>query len=154
MKKRKKKLVCGLDLGAARVGVAVSDESGALAFPRGALAARPRPALLAALEALVRDEGVSRFIVGLPLDARGDEGDAARKITEIAQQIADTTGCDVELWDERLTTVEASRRLAEAEVFGKKAKAHVDETAAVLILQSWLDAQRRPRPGGARGGEE
>ncbi len=123
------------------MGVAISDELGALAHARGVLPARPRPALLEALTALVKDEGVRRFVVGLPLDAKGGEGDAARKATEIAQQIADATGCDVELWDERLTTVEASRRLAEADVRGKKARAHVDETAAVLILQSWLDAQ-------------
>ena len=131
--------ICALDLGGARVGVALSDDLGLMAHPRGTIAARPEPELLAALAALVRDEEVARFVVGLPLDMKGGEGDAARKARALAQKIADRTGRDVELWDERLTTVEANKRLAASEVRGKKAREHVDEVSAVLILQAWLD---------------
>lgn len=94
------------------------------------------------LKDMVAAEDVERFIVGLPLDMKGGEGDAARKAREIAQQIADATGCDVELWDERLSTVQAARELRASEVTGKKAKGRIDEAAACMILQAWLDQPR------------
>jgi putative holliday junction resolvase len=140
---------CALDLGAVRVGVAVDDELGSMAHPRGTLDGRNRKALLAAVQELAEREGVVRFVVGLPLDMRGTEGLAARGARVIAQQLADATGREVELWDERLTTVQAQRSLAASEVRGKKAKARIDEAAACAILQSWLDARnarRRQRP--------
>jgi putative Holliday junction resolvase len=133
---------CGLDLGAARVGVAVSDELGLYAHPRKTLDARDRKGLLRALADLVRDEEIERFVIGLPLDMKGGEGEAARKARDLARAIADATGIEVELWDERLTTTEARRALEASEVRGKKAKAAIDAAAAVVILQSWLDAHR------------
>ena len=133
--------ICALDLGAARVGVALSDDLGLMAHPRGALAARPRPKLLAALKELVASEGVERIVVGFPLDMRGTEGEAARRARDIAQQIADATECDVELFDERLTTVQAQRALTASEVRGQKARDRIDEASAVEILQAWLDAR-------------
>jgi putative Holliday junction resolvase len=131
--------VCALDLGAVRVGVAMDDELGLLAHPRGVLAARPRPAFLEALCALVRDENVTRIIVGLPLDMRGTEGEAARRARDLAQAIADATGCDVELFDERLTTAQAQRALTASGLKRERARARIDEAAAVAILQAWLD---------------
>lgn len=133
--------ICALDLGAARVGVALSDDLGIMAHPRGALAARPRPKLLAALKEIVTTEGVSRIVVGFPLDMRGTEGEAARRARGLAQEIADATDCDVELFDERLTTVQAKRALTASEVFGQKARERIDEASAVEILQAWLDAR-------------
>lgn len=140
-----RKAVCALDLGAARVGVAVTDELGMMAHPRGALAAKPRPALLGALKELVAEENVGRIVIGLPLDMRGTEGEAARRAREMAQQIADATGCEVELFDERLTTVQAQRALTASGVKGKKARARIDEASAVAILQAWLDARATRR---------
>jgi putative holliday junction resolvase len=131
--------VCALDLGGARVGVAVADELGLYAHPRGVLAAKPRPKLLEALARLVAEERIELIVVGLPLDMKGIEGDAARGARLLAQDIADATGCDIELWDERLSTVQARRALAASEVHGKKARARIDEASAVEILQSWLD---------------
>jgi len=83
--------------------------------------------------------------VGLPLDMKGGEGDAARKARVIAQEIADATGRDVELLDERLTTVQARRALEASEVHGRKQKALIDEASATAILQAWLDARRKMR---------
>jgi putative holliday junction resolvase len=137
--------ICALDLGAARVGVALSDELGMMAHPRGALAARPRPKLLEALKEIVAAEGIARIVVGFPLDMRGTEGEAARRAREIAQQIADATDCDVELFDERLTTVQAQRALTASEVRGQKARDRIDEASAVEILQAWLDARASRR---------
>ena len=131
------------------MGVAIDDELGALAHPRGALAAKPEPALFAELVKLARESSVGRFVVGLPLDMKGGEGDAARKARAFAQRLADATGLDVELWDERLTTTEARRALAAAGLrertnkrSGRSIRAHVDEASAVALLQSWLDAHR------------
>ena len=136
---------CALDRGRARVGVAIDDELGAVAPPRATLDGPDRKALLAALRALADDEGIVRFVVGLPLDMRGTEGLAARAARSTAQQIADATGRAVELWDERLTTVQARRSRAASDVHGKKARARIDAAAACAILQAWLDARRRAR---------
>ena len=145
-----KRRICALDLGAARVGVALSDDLGLMAHPRGVIAARPRPKLLEALKELVTSEDVGRFVVGFPLDMRGTEGEAARRARAIAQDIADATSCDVELFDERLTTVQAQRALTASEVFGQKAKDRIDEASAVEILQAWLDARAARRKRGKR----
>jgi putative Holliday junction resolvase len=128
-----------------RVGVAVDDELGLLAHPRGVIDGRRRSDLLAALRSLADTEDIGRFVVGLPLDMTGGEGDAARHAAEMAQQIADFTGLPVDLLDERLSTVQAARSLAQSEVRGAKAKGRIDEAAACVILQTWLDARRARR---------
>jgi putative Holliday junction resolvase len=137
-----------LDLGSARVGVAIDDDLGSMAHPRGVLDGKDRGKLMRALKDLTAAEQVTRFVVGLPLDMKGGEGDAAKKARVIAQEIANATGCDVELWDERLSTVQAARELRASEVRGKKAKQRIDEAAACMILQAWLDQGR------ARGGSD
>jgi putative Holliday junction resolvase len=139
--KRDPERSCALDLGAVRVGVAVSDDLGMYAHPRGTLPGRPRAKLLRALVTLVEEEGISRIVVGLPLDMKGEEGERARKTRATAQAIADATSREVELWDERLTTVQARDSLRMAEVTGPRAAARIDEASAVTILQSWLDAR-------------
>jgi putative Holliday junction resolvase len=140
---------CGLDWGEARVGVAIDDELGALAHPRGALPAKPEKDLFAELVKLAHESSVRRFVVGLPLDMRGGEGDAAKKARAFAQRLADATGLEVELWDERLTTTQARRALADAGLRertkkrgGRSIRTRVDEAAAVALLQSWLDSRR------------
>lgn len=144
----RKRRVCALDPGAVRIGVALADDLGLMAHPRGVLAAKPRPKFLEALVELVREEEIGRILVGLPLDMRGTEGEAARRVRDLAQAIADATNVDVELVDERLTTVEAQRALTASERKGEKARARIDEAAAVAILQHWLDrraARRKKR---------
>jgi len=127
------------------VGVAIDDELQSMAHPRGVLDGRDQKALLVSLRTLADDQKIVRFIVGLPLDMKGGEGEPARKARALAQRIADATGREVELWDERLTTVQARRSLAASEVHGKRAKALIDEASACTILQAWLDR----RGGGA-----
>ncbi len=135
----------GIDLGEVRVGLAVSDELGMMAHPRPALDGRNPKALLAELTRIRDEEGIDRFIVGLPLDMRGTEGRAANKARRFAEALAHATGCEVELVDERLTTVEATRRLREAGLNAKRGRAHVDSASAAVLLQAWLDQ----RQGGA-----
>lgn len=127
------------------MGVAISDDLGLMAHPRGVLAAKPRTKLIEALAELVREEGIVRIVVGLPLDLRGTEGEAARRVRYLAQAIADATNVAVELVDERLTTVQAQRALTASELKGEKARARIDEASAVEILQAWLDARAARR---------
>ena len=133
--------VAAIDLGKARVGVAVADELGVCAHPRAPLDGRRRAAVLDALAALAREEGVTRFLVGLPLELDGREGPAARRAMEFAQALADAAGVAVELVDERLSTVEASRRLREGGTDSRRARPRIDGAAAALLLQAWMDRQ-------------
>jgi putative holliday junction resolvase len=140
----------GVDVGKVRVGVALSDPDGILASPlvtvsrdMGA-AADSVPADIAELARLVREHEAVQVVVGLPVRLDGSEGIAAIDIRAYAERLARAVGhVPVILADERMSTVVASRRLAERGVRGKRQRAVVDQAAAVEILQSWLDAQRR-----------
>jgi putative Holliday junction resolvase len=140
----------GVDVGKVRVGVALSDPDGILASPlvtvprdMGA-AADSVPADIAELVRLVREHEAVQVVVGLPVRLDGSEGAAAIDIRAYAERLARAVGhVPVILADERMSTVVASRRLAERGVRGKRQRAVVDQAAAVEILQSWLNAQRR-----------
>ena len=134
--------VAAIDLGKRRVGLAVSDELGLLAHPRSALEGGNEKRLLEQLSALVEEEGVIRFLVGHPLSMSGRGGVAAQRAARFCQRLANATGVDVELVDERLTSHEAARRLTEAGASKAEARARVDGEAAAIILQQWLDAHR------------
>jgi putative Holliday junction resolvase len=134
--------VAALDLGTVRVGVSISDDLGIMAHPRPALDARNRKSLLEAVAAFAREEDIERFIVGLPLDDRGEQGPAAHKALAFAEQVHQTTRIPVDLWDERFTTVEAHRKLREGGRNARAARARVDSAAACIMLQAWLDRHR------------
>ncbi|HLM75476.1 MAG TPA: Holliday junction resolvase RuvX [Polyangiaceae bacterium] len=139
--------VLAIDFGKARAGIAVSDELGMYAHARPALDAKNRKALLAALTGIIRDEGITRILIGLPLELSGDRGPAARRALQFAQEIADASGLEVELIDERLSTVEAGRQLRASGVDSRKQRALVDGVAASVLLQSWLDGRRPDTEG-------
>jgi putative Holliday junction resolvase len=140
--------VVGLDFGRARVGVAVSDELGLLAHPRAPLDGKNPKQLLRALGELARAEGAVRFVVGLPLEMSGQSGPAARRVAHFCAQLAENTGLEVELVDERLTSVQATRQLAASGTRRRRIAAKVDSESAAIMLQQWLDAHRDP---GERG---
>ena len=140
----------GVDVGKVRVGVALSDPDGILATPVATLArdmgaaADSVPADIAELARLVTEHEAVQVVVGLPVRLNGSEGTAAIDIRAYADRLARAVGhVPVVLADERMSTVVATRRLAERGVRGKRQRAVVDQAAAVEILQSWLDAQRR-----------
>ncbi len=141
--------VAALDYGKARIGIAVSDDLGLLAHPRRPLDARRPMDVERALVSLVREDGVSRFLVGLPKNLSGTDGTFAESARAFAQRVADVTGCEVELVDERWTTVAAQRALRESGVSAKKERPLVDGVAASLMLQAWLDRARVEARGGA-----
>jgi putative pre-16S rRNA nuclease len=140
--------IAAIDLGAARVGLAISDELGLLAHPRPHLSGKDRPALLAALVAFAREEGVERFLVGLPRRLDGSSGIEARQAQRFALELERRSRLPVELVDEWLSTRQASARLREAGVNQQKARSRIDSAAAAVMLQSWLDghAARRHEP--------
>ena len=142
MAKREVPKVAAVDLGKARVGLAMTDELGLMAHTRPALDGRNKKAMLASLAELAREEGIALFLVGLPLEMTGVEGPAARRAREIAAELADASGVPVELWDERLTTVEASRRLRAGGVRSREQKSRIDGAAAAVMLEAWLAARR------------
>ncbi len=135
---------CAFDYGTVRVGVAVVDELGLLAHPRPALPGRDRAALLQAICELVRDESIEHIVVGLPLDMKGTESGSAKAVRVFATEIANATGLSVELWDERLSTTQAHRAMAE-HTTTRQRKTRVDSAAACIVLQAWLEAQRGRR---------
>ena len=139
----------GVDVGKVRVGVALCDPDGILATPLVTVsrdlgaAADSVPADIAELVRLVGEHEVVQIVVGLPVRLNGAEGAAAIDIRAYAERLARAVQVPVVLTDERMSTVVATRRLAERGVRGKRQRAVVDQAAAVEILQSWLDAQRR-----------
>lgn len=140
----------GVDVGQVRVGVARSDPHGVLATPLVTLArdltAAPDavPSDMAEVAALIAEHECVEVVVGLPVNLAGQLGPAARNVKAYADRLADVIApVPVTLTDERMSTVVASRRLAERGVRGKRQRAVVDQAAAVEILQSWLEAQRR-----------
>ena len=140
----------GVDVGKVRVGVALSDPDGILATPLATVsrdlgaAADSVPADIAELVRLVTEHEAVQIVVGLPIRLNGIEGPAAIDIRAYAERLARAVGrVPVVLADERMSTVVATRRLTERGVRGKRQRAVVDQAAAVEILQSWLDAQRR-----------
>jgi putative Holliday junction resolvase len=125
--------------------VAARDPGGVLASPLATLARDPRGvADLDKLARLVADREAVEVVVGLPRSLSGKSGPAARSAREYAEALASRIHpVPVRLSDERLTTVAATRRLAEGGIRGRKGRQVVDRSAAVLILQGWLDAARR-----------
>jgi putative Holliday junction resolvase len=133
--------VIGLDLGDARIGVAVSDDDRRMAVPLGTIHTGA-PADLKAVAALVEEQAATLVVVGLPLSMSGESGPAALKAESFAGALRSILGVPVELQDERLSTVEAERGLRDAGVTGRERRKVVDRTAATVILQAWLDATR------------
>ena len=134
--------VLGIDLGGARIGVAISDPDRRLAVPIGTVAVGQPPGELRAVAELVRSNDVTAVVVGWPRSLSGDDGPAAMQATAFAEGLRAVLDVPVQLQDERLSTVEAERALREAGVTGRRRRDVVDQTAATVILQSWLDAAR------------
>jgi putative Holliday junction resolvase len=135
-----------IDLGKVRVGVAVSDELGVMAHPRPHLDGRNRRPLLAAIDKLATEEGVTVLLVGLPRELKGGEGMAARRARKFAEELGQKTGRPVELVDEWLSTREARARLHEQGLKEKELRGRVDSAAAAILLQAWLDSRARQSP--------
>jgi putative holliday junction resolvase len=134
--------ILGLDVGDRRVGVAVSDELGLTARPVFTLTRKNRRHDLGSLARLVRKYACTKVVVGNPLYMSGDVSPQALKAQAFAQDLEKETGLAITLWDERLSTTEAHRHLDAAGHLPGKRREVIDQVAAVLILQSFLDSRR------------
>jgi putative Holliday junction resolvase len=134
--------IAALDVGDARIGVAVSDESGVSARGIGTVARRGGRHDLDALARLLAPHEPERIVVGLPLHMDGSEGHQATRVRAFGARVAERLGVPVDYWDERLTTFEAEDALRRAAVPARKRRALIDQAAAAVILRSYLDGRR------------
>ena len=133
--------VLGIDHGEARIGLAVSDELGMLAHPLETIHLKERHDPLARIAAICERDRIACIILGLPRNMNGTYGPAAEKVRAFAEKLRAVVACEVKLWDERLTSVAAQRSLHEAGRTIKNSREIIDQVAAQMILQSWLDSQ-------------
>jgi len=138
--------ILGLDVGERRIGVAVVDEGVRVALPVAVVERRELPADLDAIARLVQEQGAEALVIGLPISLNGSLGPQAQAVKAFGQELAGRLPLPIEYWDERLSSVEAQRRLASAGHRGLKAKAKRDAAAAAIVLQSYLDAKSGQSP--------
>lgn len=129
----------GVDYGDARVGVALSDELGLTAQALEVIDVRRTADVAARIAEIARGNGVTRIILGYPLNMNGTAGFRAEKTVAFAARLEAATELPVILVDERLSTASAQRALISGDVSRKKRKRVVDKVAAALILQTYLD---------------
>lgn len=132
--------ILAIDHGTKRIGIAVSDELKMIAQPLEFIPAEPFAQFLSRLKQLLTEKNVELILVGLPRNMDGSYGPAALKVQEFVAVLKNAVTVPIRTWDERLTSVLANRFLIEANVSRSKRKEKVDQTAAALLLQSYLDS--------------
>lgn len=128
----------GIDLGDVRIGLAISDDLGMLAHPLETLSAKEKP--IQNIARIVQEKQVQTIVLGLPRNMDGSYGPAAEKVKTFQEKLKAEVACKIVLWDERLTTVAAQKSLHQAGKNVKQSRSVIDQVAAQLILQSWLDS--------------
>jgi len=137
--------VLGMDVGARRIGLAVSDPLGITAQGIETLERRNKRTDFGILERVIRRYEVGEIVVGYPLRMSGSTGNQSEKMAAFAEELRRKFALPVHLWDERLTTAEAHRILDQTEMSTRRRSEVVDQMAAVLILQSFLEARAHNR---------
>lgn len=133
--------VLGLDYGKRRIGVAISDGLGLTAQPLETVRNQPQTAMLT-LKKIIEQRQVKKIVIGLPKHMNNEEGVKAEEARAFGNQLEQTAGVGIEFIDERLSTVAASRILMETKLSGQKKRQVIDQLAAAIILQTWLDSQK------------
>jgi putative Holliday junction resolvase len=137
--------ILGVDLGERTLGLALSDPLGIVAGALQTIRRTSESKDLLALAGVMAEQEVGEIVVGLPLNMNGTRGPQAEKAEAFAQKLRERFKLPVHLWDERLSTVAAERSLLEADLSRKKRKRVIDQVAAALFLQSFLDARALAR---------
>jgi putative Holliday junction resolvase len=132
--------ILAIDHGTKRIGLAISDELGVIALPLEFVPAEPFAGFLARLKELIQEKQVEMLLVGMPRNMDGSYGPAALKVQEFTAVLRDSVAIPIKTWDERLTSAQANRFLIQAEMRRDKRKQKVDQTAAAILLQSYLDS--------------
>ena len=135
-------IVMGVDLGIARTGISISDNTEKFAFPKDVIKEYNTDKLVSKICDKVKEYGVELIVVGLPKNMDGSLGERAQTCTEIAAKIGDKSGVETVLYDERCTTMQAYNLLDMNDTFGKKRKDSVDAVAATIILEDYLSYRR------------
>ena len=136
-----KKRVLGLDVGEKRIGLAISDDEGRLATPFTTILRRDEEDVIAKILRVVHEEGVERILVGMPLSLDGSIGPQAKSTMHFYNALITATPLRVETWDERFSSAEAERLLREAGFSHRRLRDRLDATAAMVILQDYLDSK-------------
>jgi len=144
--------VMGIDYGDARIGVAVSDALGMMAHPLETIDCRAGMDPVLRVGELVRRRGIEVLVIGMPYQSDGAEGPAAKKVRNFMKKLAGVLPAEVEVEtiDERFSTVEAQRQLHGVGKRVRKSRKVIDQAAAVVILQEWMDMRQGdvlPGPG-------
>ena len=129
--------ILALDFGRARIGVAISDELQLLAHPLETIPTRERPE--SRIAKIVHDKKVDHVVIGIPRRMNGEIGTAATEVLDFVEKLRALLPCPIVTWDERLTTVAANRALRDAGKKTRQTRGYVDQVAAQIILQSYLD---------------
>ena len=136
--------ILALDFGRARIGVAISDELQLLAHPLETISAKQQPA--ARVAEIVRERKIDHVVAGIPRQMNGQIGIAANEVLQFVEKLRAIIPCPVVTWDERLTTAAAHRALRDTGKKTRQTRSYVDQVAAQMILQSYLDSRA---PGSA-----
>ncbi len=139
--------IMGLDVGTRTIGMAISDELGLTAQGLKTLKRKSMEDDLQEIATIISQFEINKIVVGLPKNMNGTLGKQAEIVLKWMEVLKDKTQLPVVTWDERLSTVEASKVLLEADLSRRKRKKVIDKLAAVLILQGYLDQSRRPNHG-------
>lgn len=143
----------GIDFGKVRIGLAISDELGFMSHPLETLRVRDMNEATKRIGEIVREKNVQRVIVGLPKNMDGTHGSSAEEALAFAEKLRGHLSCDVITWDERLTTMSANRALREAGRRTRETRGYVDQVAAQMILQGYLDRLQAITASGMVSGE-
>jgi putative Holliday junction resolvase len=131
--------ILGIDFGRARIGIAISDELRLLAHPLETISSKQDA--IARIKEIVRERKIDNVVVGIPKRMSGEIGPAANEAIQFGEKLRAALPCEVVTWDERLTTVAANRALREAGKQTRNTRPYVDQVAAQMILQGYLDRQ-------------
>lgn len=132
--------IMALDYGSKRIGVALSDPTGTIASPLEFIPAKPEDRFMDRLRQLIAEHQVRRIVLGMPRNMDGSYGPAAEAVRAFADRLRAAIDLPLVFWDERLTTAMANRFLIEGNMSRRRRKGKVDQTAAAILLQSYLDS--------------
>jgi len=136
--------ILALDPGSKRIGIAISDELMLIAQPLEYVPATPFDGVVTRLQTIVKEKGVELLLVGMPINMNGTEGQAAARVREFIDALANEIRLPIKTWDERLTSAQANRLLIEGNIRRRDRKQKVDKMAAAILLQSYLDSLHPP----------
>ncbi len=133
-----------LDYGKKRIGIAISDPTATIAQPHSVMERETEELDIEKIHDLIVTHDIKKVIMGLPLELSGEAGQSAIDVYQFIEKLkVALTGVEVETWDERLSTVFAEKEMIRDNVRRKKRKKVIDQLAATIILQSYLDAESR-----------